>query len=170
MHASTSIKSTRPTNDTEFWISCSQQHHYESSICCNIPTDRRRWPNVGLVMGRRSRRWPIIKPTLAQLFLCSTNHVYNICTTSAQRLRRWTSIVQIWWYTNIFCLLGIHNMHEYEHGKKHTNNIRGIFAVFLFVFLFVNICERKLRSHIYKYKRGNPSYNIFRQVGLDVWK
>ena len=25
----------------------------------------------------------------------NTNHLYNICTTSAQRLRRWSNIVQM---------------------------------------------------------------------------
>ena len=33
-----------------------------------------------------------------------TKHLYNICTTSAQRHRRWSNIVQC--YTNVLCLLG----------------------------------------------------------------
>ena len=36
----------------------------------------------------------------------NTKHLYNICTTAAQRLRRWLNIVQMF-YTNVLCLLGV---------------------------------------------------------------
>ena len=35
----------------------------------------------------------------------NTRHLYNIYTTAAQRLRRWSNIVQS--HTNVLCLLGV---------------------------------------------------------------
>ena len=46
-------------------------------------------------------------------------YLYNICTTSAQRLRRWSNIVQMI-YKYVLCLLGNRlNVNEYLHISTH---------------------------------------------------
>ena len=65
------------------------------------------------MLGQRLRRWPNIEPTLNKCTMferkssCPANtiHLYNIYTSSAQHLRRWSNI-QIS-HTNVLCLLGV---------------------------------------------------------------
>ena len=60
-------------------------------------------PNAVLMLARRLRRQLNINPALVQcivfdgqlLFLANTKHLHNNCTTSAQRLRRLSNIVQM---------------------------------------------------------------------------
>ena len=59
-------------------------------------TPTRHSPNAVLMLGQRLRRWPNIEPTLEKFTMferksscpANTTHLYNIYTTSAQRLRR----------------------------------------------------------------------------------
>ena len=47
-----------------------------------------------------------------------TKHSHNIYKTSAQSLRRWSSVVQNYWYTNVLRLLGcnfIFNSFDYQY-------------------------------------------------------
>ena len=65
------------------------------------------------MLGQRLRRWLNIEPTLHKCtmferkssFPANTKHLYNIYTTSAQRLRRWSNIVQS--HTNVLCSQGV---------------------------------------------------------------
>ena len=34
-----------------------------------VPAKTKRWPNAGLMLGQRRRRWPIIDPALGQLIV-----------------------------------------------------------------------------------------------------
>ena len=42
-----------------------------------------------------------------RLFLANTKHLYNICTTSAQRLRRWADVVQLLYKCFVFAGLSV---------------------------------------------------------------
>ena len=50
-------------------------YRHEVSTCCSYYTDemyvasKRHWPNVGLRLGQRRRRWTNIRPTLGQCLL-----------------------------------------------------------------------------------------------------
>ena len=65
------------------------------------------------MLGQRLRRWPNIEPTLHKCtmferkssFPANTKHLYNIYTTSVQRLRRWSNIVQS--HPNVLCSQGV---------------------------------------------------------------
>ena len=53
-------------------------------------------------------------------------HLYNICTTSAQRLRRWTSIVQMLYKSSVFAgRCPIHDCHK-TCGYFHTAYVEQI--------------------------------------------
>ena len=39
---------------------------HKAYTCCTYPADTRRWPDAGLMLGQRRRRWPNIKPALGQ--------------------------------------------------------------------------------------------------------
>ena len=85
-------------------------------IVTMAPSKQRRLANVVLMLAHRLRRWPTIKMTLVERLLfaglqspmsiCShlklyplsditanTKHLYDIYTTSAHRLRRWSNVV-----------------------------------------------------------------------------
>ena len=49
-----------------------------------------------LPISARTRKWHIL------VFPANTNHLYSICTTSAQRLRRWSNIVQLLYKCFVF--------------------------------------------------------------------
>ena len=52
----------------------------------------RRWPNINLTLAERPGLGVYIyRPR----YSVNTKHLYNICTMSVQRLRRWTDIVQM---------------------------------------------------------------------------
>ena len=76
-------------------------------------TQTRHSTNAVLKLDQSLRRWPNIEPTLEKCTMferkpscpANTNHLYNIYTTSAQRLRRWSNIVLS--HTNVLCLLGV---------------------------------------------------------------
>ena len=80
------------------------------------------------MLGQRLRRWPNIEPTLNKCTMferkssCPTNtrHLYNIYTTSAQRLRRWSNIALS--HTNVLCLLGM----SIQAWVKHFQHPRSI--------------------------------------------
>ena len=65
------------------------------------------------MLGQCLRRWLNIEPTLHKCTMferkssrpANTRHLYNIYSTSAQRLRRRSSIA--WSHTNVLCLLGV---------------------------------------------------------------
>ena len=70
--------------------------------CGPVPANTKYWPNAGLMLVHRLRRWPNIKPPLGECPVfggvlpatpVDTEHLYNIYTTSAIRLRRWSNIV-----------------------------------------------------------------------------
>ena len=60
-------------------------------------------------MDQKSRPTSILKGTIKLTNPANTKHLYrpNICTTPAQRIRRWANTVQMLGYTNVSCLLGI---------------------------------------------------------------
>ena len=59
-------------------------------------------------MDQKSRPTSILKVTIKLTNQANTKHLYrpNICTTSAQRIRRWANTVQMLSYANVSCLLG----------------------------------------------------------------
>ena len=68
--------------------------------CVRMITDTKRRSNVRLTLVHRLRRSPNINLTLVQRLVFggippSTKHLYNICTTSDQRLQRWSNILQM---------------------------------------------------------------------------
>ena len=66
----------------------------------------------------------------SHLYPVNTKHLYNICTTSAQRLRRWTNIVQMFY--KCFGFTG-----KYSHIKI-TNHISTLNQHWFNVLLAVN--------------------------------
>ena len=50
-------------------------------------------------------------------FPVNTKHLYNICTTSTQRLRRWSKIVQSSYKGHVLCLVGSDHV-ESEGGGR----------------------------------------------------
>ena len=62
----------------------------------------------------------------------NTKHLYNICTTSSQRLRRWADVVQMLYkcFTNVLCLPGywssvLWNTTYYAPCCRQVTNVRG---------------------------------------------
>ena len=56
----------------------------------------------------------------------NTKHLYNICTTLAQRLRRWTNIVQMLYKYFVFPGMGYNNYWHWLHDNGWINvNIDG---------------------------------------------
>ena len=52
----------------------------------------------------------------------NTKHLYNICTTSAQRLRRWSNIVQM------FCVHWVCNEERQATSTRFIFNITSYFS------------------------------------------
>ena len=79
-----------------------------------IPANTRRWPNDGLMLGQRQRRWANIKPTLLQRLVFAgiwltvlyrlaqrppsknKRRWNNVSATLAQSLRQWPPSQQHW--------------------------------------------------------------------------
>ena len=85
------------------------------------------------MLGQRLRRWPNIEPTLHKCtmferkssFPANTKHLYNIYTTSAQRLRRWSNIVQS--HTNVV-FTGCRYTHGVSLFRNTHSNAVSLFA------------------------------------------
>ena len=101
-----------------------------SLLSCRQPNTR-RWPNAGLMLAHRMRRWPSIKPALVQRFVfagsqfvlwwvclwfislqhfpwyrqSSTRRWPNAELKLAHRLRRWANNSQYW--VPVSCLANI---------------------------------------------------------------
>ena len=65
--------------------------HYEEPLKLfdKSPANMRRWPNVGLLLAHRLRRWPYSKPTLGQRVMFAGSRVYIIVPTSGFFLSRY---------------------------------------------------------------------------------
>ena len=81
------------------------------------------------MLGYRLRRWPNIEPTMNKCTMferksscpANTRHLYNIYTTPAQRLRRWSNIAYS--HTNILCLLRMSKqawVKQFQHPRSNT--------------------------------------------------
>ena len=74
-----------------------------------------RWPSIHLLLTQQTRNFePILiyyRTTVcgAGPIPANTKHLYNICTMSAQLLRRWSNIVQM--LCQCFVFAGIVNQH-----------------------------------------------------------
>ena len=70
------------------------------------------WHNTDAVLGQRLLYCPSFKRMLGQHLLsgsypANTKHVYNISTTTAQRLRRWSNIVQMLYKCVVFTAMSV---------------------------------------------------------------
>ena len=79
------------------------------------PANRTHKPNAGPMVAHRLRHRPNIGPILGRCDVKPTKRtkhktciVYNICTKSAQRLRRWSNIVQMLYKCVVFAGLNEH--------------------------------------------------------------
>ena len=89
--------------------SCSQANSFSKRLqwCKQNPANTRHWPNVGLMLGQRRRRWNNISPTLSQHLV----FVWKICPNifSLVGQRRWV-MRQRW--CGASCLLGACDIHR----------------------------------------------------------
>ena len=69
-----SVKSVRGLDDSKLTsnVMCFLYHDKARPLpTVIIPANTRHWPNVGLMLGQRRRRWPDIGPTLCRCFVFS---------------------------------------------------------------------------------------------------
>ena len=74
----------------------------ESFTACS-PANMNRWPNVGLLLGQRRRRWANSKTTLGQrLMFASCTHSPNAGLMMGRYRKQWTNIDQTLGQSRVF--------------------------------------------------------------------
>ena len=77
--------------------SCTKTFLVVLSACVHLPDNTRRWPNVGLLLGHRLRRWRNIKPALGQ-HRVFTGLCHSQAPSSSDRST--VKLVNIFWWVN----------------------------------------------------------------------
>ena len=80
----------------------------------------------------------IVRKNIFWTYPANTKHLYNICTTWAQRLRRWSNIVQMLY--NVLCLLGRHNLWNVKLFEYK-------YICLVSMHLLIRLCSRPLTLH-----------------------